>query len=281
MDFSRVLSFLSSLCLHATVVGLLFLAPRDTKPMITLDGDMVVQQVTIGGPAPRGIAPQPEAPQKPVEAPAKPQEMPQKPPEPVLAPEAPEPAMPPEIPEPPKKAPEPVLPPEVIAPISEAVIEPPRNATRPPPVADPVGSALGEFGKNQPRTPPARRANANSIADALGDFLRSVAGDDDSGGSGDGAGILGTYQQSLVSRIKPHWEYGGRTDRRNPQAMVRIYISPDGAIRDAKVEQSSGDAAFDGSILKAIRDTGRVEPPPTPALGQVLIGFAYEALTAK
>ena len=115
--------------------------------------------------------------------------------------------------------------------------------------------------------------------------LRDLGGDDANasgagpgGQGGDGIGLVGSYMQSLVSRIKPNWEYVGRADRRNPTAVVSISIASDGAIIDAVIVTSSGDAAFDGSVIKAVRDTLRVEPPPTPDLATVQVPFAYEAM---
>ena len=127
------------------------------------------------------------------------------------------------------------------------------------------------------------RAALNDLAgDPLDSALRDLegndAGDGPGGSGGDGIGLVGSYMQSLVSRIKPNWEYAGRADRRNPTAVVRIAIAGDGTIIDAEIVTSSGDAAFDGSVVKAVRDTIRVEPPPTPDLARVQVPFAYEAL---
>ncbi|MCC8194435.1 MAG: TonB C-terminal domain-containing protein, partial [Deltaproteobacteria bacterium] len=130
------------------------------------------------------------------------------------------------------------------------------------------------------------RSPDDILSAALGD-LKGKASDPDSpdpdgdgpgGSGGDGFGIVGSYMQSLVSRIKPNWEYAGRADRRNPTATVGISIGRDGTILEVELVQSSGDAAFDGSVLKAVRDTGRVEPPPTPDLMKVRVPFAYEAI---
>lgn len=125
------------------------------------------------------------------------------------------------------------------------------------------------------------------MAAALGDLSKGRTTDPDSadpdgdgsgGSGGDGIGLVGSYMQSLNSRIKPHWEYAGRMDRRNPTAMVRIRIARDGTIMDAVIETSSGDAAFDSSVVRAVFDTIRVEPPPTPELMDVLLRFALEAI---
>ncbi len=264
MQVLRPASFLFSLCLHTGVIALAFFLPQGAPPLVDLTAPVIdIGIYTIGKPGAAPTAPvAPTAPQAPAVPPATPPPAPPvEPPKPV---EAPTPIDPPK----PVELAKPVEPPKPVA--------PPKPVEQPKPVEPP-----------KPTTPakpaPPRRSADDILNAALGDLKSLVsdpdgtAGGDGPGGSGgDGIGLVGSYMQSLVSRIKPHWEYGGRADRRNPTAMVHISIARDGTILEAAISQSSGDAAFDGSVLKAVRDTIRVEPPPTPDLRQVQVPFAYE-----
>ncbi len=291
MDQSRFLSFLLSLCLHAGIFAAALFWPAGSRPLVNLNATVIeVTQYTIGAPGARATAP------KPAEKPAAPQAKPETPQVPETKPD------PPKAPEKPLKAPEkpevkpeaPKAPEKPIA-VKKEDAPKPANATKPVAAApkkpaekpeDAIKKALGDIGKGQPAAKPSGRApSAGSVADALGAFKKAGAGDGDTGtgpggSGGDGVGILGTYQQSLVSRIRPFWEYAGRADRKNPMAIARIRIAKDGTIQGATIEKSSGDAAFDGSVLKAIQDTGKVEAPPTPQLMDITLGFAYESLAA-
>ena len=299
MGQSRVTSFFLSLCLHAAVIAAALFWPESSRPPVDLNMPMLdLNLTTIGKPGARAVQPVAKpVPDTPKTAPEAPQTPPDKPIAPPAEAKKPDPVpVKPDV----KPVPAPTPPPDA-KPISETPqkIEPPVNATKtaqpdPKPVAKPaekpedvLKKALGDLGKNAPKAPagPSGRPDPNSVKNALGDFKKSGSGSDASGDGpggegGDGIGVVGSYQQSLASRIKPYWEYAGRADRKNPTAVVTISIAKDGSIIDAALAQSSGDAAFDGSVIKAVKDTGKVEPPPTPNLMKVNITFAYEALAA-
>ena len=296
MDQSRLVSILLSLCLHAGIFGAAIFWPASSPRMVNLNATIIeLSQYTIGSPGARSTAP------KPVDKPAAPEAKPATPEAPEAKPEPPKtpPVQPPKAPEKPEPKPEAPKAPDA-KPISEnkkddppkqvnatktAAAEAPKKPAQKP--EDVLKKALGDLGGNKPQTGAkpggSGKPDPNSVAAALGAFKKAGAGDGDTGtgpggSGGDGVGIVGTYQQSLVSRIRPFWEYAGRADRKNPQAVARITIAKDGTILGAKIEKSSGDASFDGSVLKAINDTGKVEPPPTPQLMDITLGFAYESL---
>lgn len=268
--------------------------PQSAPPLVDLTAPVIdIGIYTIGKP---GAAPKPQAAPSAPQAPAAPQTpVAPKPEPPKTSPPPPDPAKPEPAPVKPDPAPIPIPQPDQPKP------EPPKPEPPKPEPAKPE-PAKPEPAKPEPAKPagpdkpagpskPAGPAQPQKSADdilraALGD-LKGQASDPDSkdpkgdgpgGSGGDGYGIVGSYMQSLVSRIRPNWEYAGRADRRNPTAMVRISIAKDGTILEADIIQSSGDAAFDGSVLKAVRDTGKVEPPPRPDLMQVQVPFAYEAI---
>ena len=293
MRLLRPASFFFSLCLHAGVVALAFLLPQSAPPPVDLAAPVIdIGIYTIGKP---GAAPSAQTPPRAPSEPPRTPETPRTPP--ATPPDAPTPPPDPSRPEPtpikPDPAPVPIPPP----PDEPAKPEPPKpEPPKPePPKPEPPKPepAKPEPSKPEPAKPatPSRPARPQRSADdilsaALGDLKGKTSdpdsanpeGDGPGGSGGDGIGIVGSYMQSLVSRIKPNWEYAGRADRRNPTAMVRISIAKDGTILNAEIVTSSGDAAFDGSVLKAVRDTIRVEAPPTPDLMNVQVPFAYEAI---
>ncbi len=288
MGQSRVISFLVSLCLHAAVFAAVLFWPAPYRPPVDLNMPMLDLNLTTigkpGGPPAQPTKPKasdapqtpPSAPQTPPDKPA-PQPDPKKP-DPVQAKPDVKPTPAPDvktIADTPKKEDKPVNATKTAAP------EKPKEKPE-----DVLKKALGDLGKNAPKQPSgggSGKPDPKALDRALGEFKKTggsgdTTGDGPGGEGGDGIGVVGSYQQSLASRIKPHWEYVGRADRQNPTAVATISIAKDGTIIDATIAQSSGNAAFDGSVLKAVKDTVKVEPPPTPALMKVNITFAYEAL---
>lgn len=86
-------------------------------------------------------------------------------------------------------------------------------------------------------------------------------------GIGSGTGSMGIqqdpefllYYQSVQDRIKKAWTFlGGSNDL---TATVDFSIGPDGTLTSAKIDSSSKDAAFDDSVLRAIK---RAAPFPAP-----------------
>ena len=299
----RPASFFLSLCLHAGVVALVFFWPQSAAPPIDITAPVLdVNIYTLGKPGAIPKLNTPEAPKVPETpaAPPKALETPQDVPQPQ---DTPQPQPDPVKPEPTPAKPE-VAPVPIPQPLDEPKPEPPKpepSKPEPPkpetvkpeppkpeaPKPEPAKPEAPKPAKPEAKPQPKPQPSADDILRAaLGD-LKGKKQDPDSidpsgsgpgGSGGDGIGIVGSYMQSLVSRIKPNWEYAGRADRRNPTATVAINIAKDGTILEVELVQPSGDAAFDGSVLKAVHDTGKVEPPPTPDLMRVRVPFAYDAI---
>lgn len=292
MRFLRPASFFLSLCLHAGVIALALFWPQSSSPLVDLDSPVIdIGIYTIGRPgtAPSNLATAPTAPPK---TPAAPPETPRPKPE---APKPPQDTATP-VPSPPVKPEPPAKPEPATVPIPQPEDQPKPEPPKPEP-SKPEPSKP-EPPKASPKPEPPKRSADDVLRAALGDLKRTPdpgsvdhalgelqnaggegkTGTGPGGQGGDGIGLVGSYMQSLVSRIKPNWEYAGRADRRNPTAVVSIEIAKDGSIMDVAIVTSSGDPAFDGSVLKAVRDTIRVEPPPTPDLMKVRVPFAYEVI---
>ncbi|MDR0827193.1 MAG: TonB C-terminal domain-containing protein [Desulfovibrio sp.] len=258
------------------------------------------------------------APPKPVEPvePTKPAEPPQPPkpveqaPEPeVTAPKPPDPeatVIPktPEKPEPPKPEPpkEEVKKPEAPKPEPKKP-EPPKPVPPKAPVKTPpsrkedLSSALADLGREVKsgqgsRSGTAKGNNRNNagrdLSRALADLGKNVGGAGDGlsgsgpgGSGGDGLGILGAYQESVISRVRPNWALPARADRKSYTAVVNIKIDKDGTILEARIVKPSGNSFFDSSVMQAVAATRILEPPPHAGYSSIDISFTPEALSAN
>ena len=84
------------------------------------------------------------------------------------------------------------------------------------------------------------------------------------GGRGGGTAVRGAeffmYQAKIVNSIKENWAWPGQ--KGSLKALVRFSIKDNGEITGLKIAEPSGDAAFDESILRALRKSSPLPPPP-------------------
>ena len=87
-------------------------------------------------------------------------------------------------------------------------------------------------------------------------------------GVGSGTGSLGEikdlqyllYFRTVQQRVKDAWTFpGGSNDL---SADVEFSIGADGTLNGVKIAKSSGDAAFDDSVMRAIKRAAPFPPPP-------------------
>jgi TonB family protein len=208
------------------------------------------------------------------EAKVEPKPVPKPEPRPEAAVKLPDPAKPAEKPKPEAKA--------------EPKPEPPRAEDRPP--------------KPSPKTPPAkptaktavpprpearpRAAGGGGAEDAAGQDAYAAAasrwqtheGGGGLGGTEGGSGPIGTggpgpggggqvvglefiaYQQQVTNTIKGHWT--NVIAHVGLVAKVRFQIAPDGAVSEVGLAESSGNAAYDASVLRAVQRANPLPPPP-------------------
>ena len=107
-----------------------------------------------------------------------------------------------------------------------------------------------------------RMANAGGGLDgAEGQQGPIGEGADQAGGGGT---VVGTefliYRQRISSIVKGNWV---ETDHRSGiMARVRFEISPDGEVSNIRLERSSGDKAYDLSVMRAVQRSSPLPPPP-------------------
>jgi TonB family protein len=310
--FERLPSFLLSLCLHLALMVLALFWPASRAPQATpAQGRLVSGLVSIGKegknlPGARPLVPE-AAKSRPEKAPSiekPPTQPPVKSLPSVDAPDKPQPRPDVRPVEKPRERPEPNT---VAIPKDPVKKEPPVNATRaesPPknaPAADPPkkqGSAVAESLKDLSKEVGGNKGRSGArgtsggrgqtLASALNDLGREVGsagtaetGQGPGGEGGDGYGVLGSYQESIISRVSANWAWPGRTDRRKYTTIVNIQIDPDGTIKKARIISSSGNAYFDATVLQAVAATNNLEPPPRPDCADIDIRFTPEALGAQ
>lgn len=83
------------------------------------------------------------------------------------------------------------------------------------------------------------------------------------------------WLSDLVTRIDAADRAGRRTSsgrsgagRRAGTVVVHVEIAPDGAVRQAEIERSSGSPGLDQRALRAVRGAGPLTAPPAALLGE-------------
>jgi len=94
-------------------------------------------------------------------------------------------------------------------------------------------------------------------------------------GEGEGAAALGPgghgggivkgmefiiYQNRMLNSIKDNWAWVGQ--RSNLKVVVHFSIKENGEISGLKIVQPSGDASYDESVLRAVKKSSPLPPPP-------------------
>jgi TonB family protein len=94
-------------------------------------------------------------------------------------------------------------------------------------------------------------------------------------GEGEGAAALGPggrgggvvkgmefiiYQNRMLSSIKDNWAWVGQ--KSNLKVVVHFGIKDNGEITGLKIVQPSGDASYDESVLRAVKKSSPLPPPP-------------------
>src|SRR5262245_26065147 len=83
-------------------------------------------------------------------------------------------------------------------------------------------------------------------------------------GTGGGGTVVGTeflaYRQRIFSIIKNNWVQADRKTKL--VALVRFELTPEGEVGNVRLERSSGDKAYDLSVVRAVERSSPLPPPP-------------------
>jgi colicin import membrane protein len=96
-------------------------------------------------------------------------------------------------------------------------------------------------------------------APAGGSGQRTAAGGSRTGGAGSSAsgGPSAGYGAKVAARVKPNIVYPDAVSG-NPRAEVRVRTAPDGTITSATISKSSGNAAWDEAVVRALHKTDKL-----------------------
>jgi len=262
---------------------------RDAAPPPPPQGAPVAQE-PASPPEPPPPAPEPETVAKvepPKPQPPQPEAVkiePAKKPEPPKPPPKPEPKPPPKpVAEKPKPAPEKPAP-------EKPVAEKPKPAPeKPPQAAKPAGQgpADSDAAAKDAYGAAAERWRAKAQSQGLGG-TDGGSGPIGTGGPGPGGGgqLVGieflAYRQTVINTVKGHWTNVVASP--GLVAAVRFAIGSDGTLGAIRLERSSGNAAYDSSVLRAVQRTQQLPPPPAKyakEFGEFVIEFHSEETVGK
>lgn len=104
---------------------------------------------------------------------------------------------------------------------------------------------------------------------AKGDAISSGPGEGEGaaalGAGGRGGGVVKgmefiIYQNRMLSSIKDNWAWVGQ--KSNLKVVVHFSIKDSGEITGLKIVQPSGDPSYDESVLRAVKKSSPLPPPP-------------------
>ena len=246
-------SLLAALCLHGLIMAALLYVPASKSAVIDLSLPMFsLRNVTMVTEEMRNA---PEAPDFPAPTALLPEAAPKTPAVPI-----------PEIAEVEKEAEKPVPEPE---PMPKAELEP-----EPVPEKTPeqlLAEALNEA-KREAKPEPADKHDSSALAEALAEALADTA---KSGGNGAGTGkyVTATYRDYVESRIHERLTVTPRSDGKAFELRIVLGIAKDGTITKVTILTPSGNSGFDSRVLRAIREAGKMPPPPNANSEQLEILF--------
>jgi colicin import membrane protein len=234
-------------------------APPPPEPKAAPEPKPPVEEPTVRLPdQPKAPEPKPAEPKAEVKKPEAPP-----PPPPKAEVKKPEPPPPPKA-EPPKAAP----------PKAEAKAAEPSPGPHAPASGTP-GRSAAPSGGQETSARDAYAAAAERWRSRSGGGLggeENGSGPLGAGGEGKGGGgqLVGVeflaYRQRVIDTIKANWT--NVIARPGLVAAVRFEIAPDGQVSAARLAQSSGNPAYDGSALRAVQHTTRLPPPPARYLSE-------------
>ena len=146
--------------------------------------------------------------------------------------------------------------------------------------SDALADALADVrkqAKNSGSNTAASGKGSSSASRALADLEKQIGktGVGGGGGQGDGpggGGIYDVYAALVMEAVQPNWSMPVYS-RNNLVVQVRIKLDRNGTVQDCTIERSSGRPEFDASAVNAVKRTGKLPKPPTPAQQNLLINF--------
>jgi len=166
-----------------------------------------------------------------------------------------------ETPPPPPPAPVPPPPPPVETPKPPDIVV--EQVKKPPPKPAPPPKPVPPKPVPVPPPPPKDKLDAKALQKMRDENLKRMMGQMDAPLSATGTGARNAapsagYAGRIVARLKPSLRGLIDSIPGNPEAIVSIHCGPDGSIISRKIIKSSGNATWDGAVLRAIDATGQL-----------------------
>ncbi len=232
-DHALVRSFLLALAVHAVLIAVMFLGVRwQSRPAESVT-------VELWEPPPPAPAPVVEAPKPP----------------------------PPKV-EPPKPEPEPeVKKPEIVEKVVPPKPEPkpkPKPEPKPEPKPKPAPPKVDEFQKRMAREQLVlEQRKLEEDRQRLAEAQRKAAADRQAASARDKA--LNAYIERIRAKVKRNWILPPDLQG-NPEAVFDVVQLPTGEVISVKLAKSSGNAAYDAAVERAILKSSPLPLPETRSL---------------
>lgn len=82
------------------------------------------------------------------------------------------------------------------------------------------------------------------------------------------------YRSHVIERMQRRWSVPANLSRRRELAtVIRFRIDADGTVLSAKLEEGSGESAFDDAVLRAAREMKKLNAPPPEFPRNFLVKF--------
>ena len=157
----------------------------------------------------------------------------------------------------------------------------PAEMKKPPEISreDAIRGALADAQKQARPDIDSQKSRQDAVTRALADAARQSRNRPEAGGGGGegdgpgGGGLKNIYVGLVIMAVRPNFSMNTFASRQNIVVRVRVKLDREGNVLDCYVEKSSGNPAFDGQAVNAIRRTRVLPPPPTADEQDLSIDF--------
>ena len=122
-----------------------------------------------------------------------------------------------------------------------------------------IQSAVDRAKNRTEAAPQASKGEAISAGQGEGEGAAALGAGGRGGGVVKGMEFI-IYQNRMLSSIKDNWTWVGQ--KTNLKVVVHFSIKDNGEISGLKIVQPSGDPSYDESVLRAVKKSSPLPPPP-------------------
>ncbi|TAN61262.1 TonB family protein [bacterium] len=134
-------------------------------------------------------------------------------------------------------------------------------------------TALAKPGANRQATHASNQTAPQTHANKLkthGGTPRSLQASGSSNTAGNIENKHNAYYSYIGKRVHDEWDYPVEFEKSNVEVIVSVKIGRDGKVLTSSIEKSSGNRAFDESLLAAVKKAGQFAPLPKDFAGDFL-----------